>query len=151
MWWIYFNIGAERASRRISQSGDPGRMARLAYTYIQLPIVAGIIVSAVGDEILLAHPLEQADLKSGLTMIGGPVLYIVGNLLFKRTTAHRFALSHLCGLGLFFLLSLAVTSLTMIQLAAAAALILVVIAVWETVSLTPKRPVPSEDKEVLVE
>ena len=56
MWWIYFNIGAERASRRIARSSDPGRLARLAYTYLHLLLVAGIIVAAVGDELVLAHP-----------------------------------------------------------------------------------------------
>ena len=37
MWWIYFNIGAETASRRISRSRDPGRLARFAYTYMHRP------------------------------------------------------------------------------------------------------------------
>ena len=57
MWWIYFNIGAETgqpAHRR--GRAIPGRLARLAYTYLHLPLVAGIIVAAVGDELVLAHP-----------------------------------------------------------------------------------------------
>jgi hypothetical protein len=37
MWWIYFNIGAVRATRRITASADPGPMARLSYTYLHLP------------------------------------------------------------------------------------------------------------------
>src|SRR5262249_29216139 len=89
MWWIYFNIGAERGSRRISQSSDPGRLARLAYTYMHLPLVAGIIVSAVGDELVLAHPTGHTDFKTAATTFGGPVLYLIGNLMFKRTTAER--------------------------------------------------------------
>ncbi|HEX7813882.1 low temperature requirement protein A, partial [Dyella sp.] len=48
MWWVYFDLGAERGSRSIAASADPGRFARLAYTYLHLLIVAGIIVSAVG-------------------------------------------------------------------------------------------------------
>jgi low temperature requirement protein LtrA len=40
MWWIYFNIGAERAGRHIAASGDPGRVARFSYTYLHLPLVA---------------------------------------------------------------------------------------------------------------
>ncbi len=59
MWWIYFNIGAERASRTIAASSDPGRVARLSYTYLHIPLVAGIIVAAVGDELVLAHPLDR--------------------------------------------------------------------------------------------
>src|SRR5487761_2297539 len=46
MWWIYFHKGAEAGSELISNSSEPGRLARLAYTYLHLPIVAGIILSA---------------------------------------------------------------------------------------------------------
>ena len=56
MWWIYFHKGAEAGSERISRSSEPGRLARLAYTYLHMPIVAGIILSAVADEIVLKHP-----------------------------------------------------------------------------------------------
>src|SRR6476646_1847919 len=56
MWWIYFHIGAEAGSEQISASSEPGRLARLAYTYQHMPIVAGIIVSAVADELVLKHP-----------------------------------------------------------------------------------------------
>ena len=43
MWWIYFHKGAEAGSEQISRSSESGRLARLAYTYLHLPIVAGII------------------------------------------------------------------------------------------------------------
>lgn len=56
MWWVYFDSGAERAHHRIAHSADPGRQARIAYTYIHLLIIAGIIVSAVADELVLVHP-----------------------------------------------------------------------------------------------
>ena len=56
MWWIYFHKGAEAGSEQISSSSEPGRLARLAYTYLHMPIVAGIIVSAVADELVLKHP-----------------------------------------------------------------------------------------------
>ncbi len=50
MWWIYFHRGAEAGSELISKSAESGRVARLAYTYLHMPIVAGIILSAVADE-----------------------------------------------------------------------------------------------------
>jgi low temperature requirement protein LtrA len=97
MWWIYFNIGAERASRNIAASGDPGRVARFSYTYLHLPLVAGIIVAAVGDELVLAHPTGHTDAKTAEILIGAPALYLLGNLMFKRTTADSPALSHIIG------------------------------------------------------
>ena len=64
MWWIYFHKGAEAGSEQISRSSEPGRLARLAYTYLHMPIVAGIIVSAVADELVLKHPDGHSDLNT---------------------------------------------------------------------------------------
>ncbi len=100
MWWIYFNIGAERAAEYIAASEDPGRHARVAYTYTHLLPVAGIIVTAVSDELVLAHPGGHVDFKTAATTIGGPALFLVGNLIFKRILAGSRGLSHMVGLGL---------------------------------------------------
>src|SRR4051794_1945669 len=54
LWWLYFGEGAAHARRDIVSSDDAGRLARDAYTYLHLPIVAGIIVVAVGDDLLIA-------------------------------------------------------------------------------------------------
>jgi low temperature requirement protein LtrA len=135
MWWIYFNIGAERASRHIATSSDPGRLARLSYTYLHIPLVAGIIVAAVGDELMLAHPADVADVKAAAVLLGGPALYLAGNLLFKRATAHSRGLSHMVGLSLLALLTTVATSVNLLTLGAATMLVLVIVAVWETLSL----------------
>ena len=65
MWWIYFHKGAEAGSEQISKSSEAGRMARLAYTYLHMPIVAGIIVSAVADDLVLTHPGGAFRLQDG--------------------------------------------------------------------------------------
>ena len=78
MWWIYFHKGAEAGSEQISSSSEPGRLARLAYTYLHMPIVAGIIVSAVADELVLKHPGGHSDLKTVMSAIGGPLLFLFG-------------------------------------------------------------------------
>jgi low temperature requirement protein LtrA len=132
MWWIYFNIGAERASARIMASSDPGRLARLAYTYLHIVLIAGIIVSAVADELVLSHPLGPTEPSAIAVILGGPVLYLLGNILFKRTSANRLALSHLVGLALLAGLGTVATSLSPLLLGAAATLVLVIVAAWET-------------------
>ena len=139
MWWIYFNIGAERGSRRISASDDPGRLARLAYTYLHLPLVAGIIVAAAGDELILAHPTGHTDVRTAAAVLGGPVLYLIGNLLFKRATSDRPALSHIVGLILLAGLAPLAPVVQPLAFAMAANLVLVIVAVWETRSLQPAR------------
>jgi low temperature requirement protein LtrA len=154
MWWIYFNIGAERASARISSSSDPGSLARLAYTYLHLPLVAGIIVCAVADELVLAHPEGHTDLKTALVLLGGPALYLVGNLLFKRaTTANRRGLSHMVGLALLVALAAASGLLSPLLLSAGTTLVLVMVAAWETISFSrgPARAEPGIDIPAKVE
>jgi low temperature requirement protein LtrA len=132
MWWIYFNIGAERGSRHIARSSDPGRVARFAYTYIHLLLVGGIILAAVGDELVLAHPGGHVDAKTVLTVVGGPTLYVAGNLLFKYAISGRWLLSHLIGLGLLALVAMgsALVNPAVLSLASFAAL--VAVAVLET-------------------
>ena len=89
MWWVYFDTGAARGSQAIAHSEDPGRLGRLAYTYFHLPIVAGIVVSAVADELVLAHSTGHTELAAALTLLGGPALFLIGNLLFKSCFANR--------------------------------------------------------------
>ena len=83
MWWIYFNIGAERGSHQIAHSDDPGRIARAVYTHFHIPIVAGIVVCAVADEITIKHPVGHMELSAAATLLGGPALYLAGNLLVQ--------------------------------------------------------------------
>jgi low temperature requirement protein LtrA len=147
MWWIYFDTGAERGTRKIASASDPGRLARLGYTYLHLPIVAGIVVAAVADELVLAHPIGHTESKVAVAVLGGPALFLVGNLLFKNTIAGRPPLSHLLGLGLLAVLTPAASLLSPLALAAAATAVLMAVATWETLSLKDTRAELREIKE----
>jgi low temperature requirement protein LtrA len=138
MWWIYFNIGAERGSKEFAGAKDPGRMARNVYTYFHIPIVAGIVVCAVADEITIAHPVGHLSPGAAAALLGGPALYLAGNLFFKRASAKNYPLSHLAGLGLLAVvaaISPTLAHVTPLSLGFATSAILVVVAVWETLSL----------------
>jgi low temperature requirement protein LtrA len=135
MWWIYFDTGAEVGTERISHAADPGRLARLAYTYLHLPLVAGIILSAVGDELVLAHPHAPTDAQSLLGAVAGPLVYVGGALLFKRAIRGWFQLSHLVGIGLLAVLLGIGSWLSRLGLATASALVLTLVAAWESLSL----------------
>lgn len=139
MWWLYFDIGAERAARQLAKDHDPGRMARLAYTYFHIPIVAGIIVTAASDAIALGRPAGLAGAGAAAALVGGPALYLAGNLLFKRTSASHFPLSHIAGLVLLALLAPFAAGLTALTLSLAATGVLVLVAAWEMVSLVETR------------
>jgi low temperature requirement protein LtrA len=123
-------------------SSNPGRLARLAYTYMHIVLLAGIIVSAVGDDLVLSQPLGHAEPSSIAVLLGGPALYLIGNILFKRATASRMVLSHVVGLGLLAGLLAASAGMSPLLLGAASALVLVMVAAWETWSF--KLPLASD-------
>ncbi len=136
MWWIYFHRGAEAGSELISKSAESGRVARSAYTYLHMPIVAGIILSAVADEVVLKHPTGHADLKTALTAIGGPLVFLFGTILFKHNIRGFLQLSH--GVGIIALAALAwfARELSPLMLSALTTAIMIVVAVWESLSLS---------------
>jgi low temperature requirement protein LtrA len=138
MWWIYFDTGAERAQHRITHSSDPGRHARNAYTYLHTPMVAGIIIFAVADEVILAHP-DHGTPAGIATILGGPAAYLLGTALFKWVTNERKAppLSHLVGLALLAALVWPgfAHKLTPLALGCATVGVLVLVAAWESIAL----------------
>ena len=82
MWWLYFGQVATSAVGRIAAHDVPGQVGRDAYTYLHLPIVAGILLTAVGDELVIAHPNESLGTAGALVALGGPALYLLGVVAF---------------------------------------------------------------------
>ncbi len=138
MWWIYFHKGAEAGSEMISKSAESGRVARLAYTYLHMPIVGGIILSAVADEVVLKHPTGHSDLRTLFCAVGGPLLFLIGTILFKHAIRNFFQLSHIVGIAAFLLLSWFATDMSPLTLSIATTALLLVVAIWESLSLRSK-------------
>ena len=146
MWWLYFDKGAELGHTHIAASKDPGRIARRAYTYIHMLIVGGIIVSAVADELSLLH--ADATSFAGISaLLGGPILYLLGNALFKWVSSERTAppMSHVLGILIIMaLIPMAYGRLyTPLTLACITTVVLMLVAVWEHMAL--RRPAPELD------
>lgn len=135
MWWIYFHKGAEAGTELISKSSDTGRLARLAYTYLHMPIVGGIILTAVADELVLKHPSGHSDLRTIVSAIGGPLLFLVGTILFKHSVRGFLQLSHIVGIVAFIVLAWFAAELSPLALSVLTTALLIVVAVWEAVSL----------------
>ena len=142
MWWIYFDTGAERAAHRIAHASDPGRQARSAYTYVHIVIVAGIIVCAVADEIVLMHPGHASD-AALIAILGGPACYLLGAAWFKWLMNDRRSppLSHMVGLVLLALLAWPTLThaITPLICSIATTLVFAVVACWESIALSAKR------------
>jgi low temperature requirement protein LtrA len=135
MWWIYFHKGAEAGSELISNSSEPGRLARLAYTYLHLPIVAGIILSAVADDVVLQHPLGHSDARTVLSAVGGPLLFLLGTILFKHTIRGFLQLSHGVGIIALCVIGWFGREWSPLALSILTTAVMIVVAIWESLSL----------------
>jgi low temperature requirement protein LtrA len=135
MWWIYFHKGAEAGSELISRSTEPGRLARLAYTYLHMPIVGGIILSAVADDLVLTHPADHSDPKTVVSAVGGPLLFLIGTILFKHTIRGWLQLSHGAGIIALGILAWFASALSPLMLSILTTAIMIVVAAWESISL----------------
>lgn len=135
MWWIYFDIGAERGAQLIEHHADAELIARNAYTYQHMPIVAGIVVSAVADALLLQEPLERASHRLVTTLCGGALAFLIGAGLFKRHSSERgnFPFSHTLGAGGMVILAVFgwFVSPQSLVYGALAAAVLAFVALWE--------------------
>lgn len=135
MWWLYFDMGALRGAHHIENHDLPGLVARQAFTYWHMPIVAGIIVLAVADELVVAHPLEPAHPEFVAVILAGTLLFIGGMAGFKRISSGNpwFPASH--GYSLFIAIGLALWGWLAhppsLLLFAATTVLFAVIAVWE--------------------
>jgi low temperature requirement protein LtrA len=83
LWWLYFNYAARVAERRLELAENRTTMARDAYTYLHVVLVAGIVVSAVGDELVIAHPSDELPGREVAAIVAGPAIYLLGQALFR--------------------------------------------------------------------
>ena len=91
LWWLYFSEIAGRVSRDLAESEDLILVARDVFTYGHALIIAGIILFAVGDEIVIAHPREALGGAELLTVIAGPVFYVLAQSLLAWRMTGRFS------------------------------------------------------------
>jgi low temperature requirement protein LtrA len=96
-WWLYFTYVASIAQRRLELAPDRTRLARDAYTYLHVVLVAGVILSAVGDELVIAHPTDELPSDELAVIVGGPALYLVGHALFRLRMAGSLSWKRLAG------------------------------------------------------
>jgi low temperature requirement protein LtrA len=96
-WWLYFNYVAAIAERRLELAANRTVVARDAYTYLHVVMIAGVILSAVGDELVIAHPTEVLPASEVLAVVAGPVLYLVAHVLFRWRIAGTFGLRRTVG------------------------------------------------------
>ena len=134
LWWIYFSRSADAAREVFTSSEDPGRMGRSAYTYFHMPIIAGIIAIAAADELTVAHPGEPGTLASITLTLGGTALFLAGQALFKWAVFGVLPWSRAVAVAALMALIPAGFAIPTLALSGAAGLIVVGLAVWDTLA-----------------
>jgi len=93
MWWLYFDVVALAAERRLADAA-PGRerntMARDSFSYLHLPMVAGIVLLALGLKKTLEHVEDPLKLVPAVALLGGTALYLVAHVAFRYRNVHSF-------------------------------------------------------------
>jgi low temperature requirement protein LtrA len=133
LWWIYFDRSAAAGAAAIARSADPGALGRSAYHLIHPVMVAGIIVIAAADDIVLSHPEERAGLPSALLILGGTALYLAGHAAFKAVVWRTLSVPRLAGVAVAGLLGLLAPHVSVLVLAGCATAVVVGVAVGDYV------------------
>jgi len=131
LWWLYFGAAAEQARVSIRDYEDPGRLARDAYTYFHLPIVAGIIATAVANDLLIGAPHEAPGGVGVAMILGGPALYLLGETLFTWRVIGAASGKRLSVAALLILLVPLGGQISTLLLSLMVASLLSALAVWE--------------------
>jgi low temperature requirement protein LtrA len=91
MWWIYFDIVAIVAGRRLSEA-EVGKvqneMARDSYSYMHLVMVAGIVLVALGLKTTIGHFGDHLHAVPAFAMLGGLAIYLLGHVGFRYRHVH---------------------------------------------------------------
>jgi low temperature requirement protein LtrA len=91
MWWIYFDIVAIVSERRLAEA-EVGRvqneMARDSYSYLHLPMIAGIVLVALGMKKTIGHFDEHLHTVEAFALLGGLAGYLLGLVAFRYRHVH---------------------------------------------------------------
>jgi low temperature requirement protein LtrA len=129
LWWLYFDRSAEEGARLIAESDDPGGLGRSAYHFIHPVMVAGIIVAAAADELVLTGPDAVGVTATSWLILGGTGLYIAGHLGFKLVVWRKFSRQRAVALAVLALLGLAAPHVSALVLSCCVAAVVVGVGV----------------------
>lgn len=142
MWLIYFNHAQRSGTEHIVHASDAGAVARVAYTYIPVILVVGIVLAAVGDAVVLESPSGPVAGGAALVIAGSAVIYLVANVLFARSIGGPWLVVHLSAilvLVLLIVLSLLTPLLSALALSWLSNLVLLLVVLADELLVRRKR------------
>lgn len=97
LWWLYFNYMATILERVLDEAEDRTAIGRDIFTYGHIGIIAGIILCAVGDEIVLTHPGEYLHTPELIAVVAGPTMYLLAFVPTRWRLTHGLPWRRICG------------------------------------------------------
>ncbi len=136
LWWGYFQReeGAHAAMEEAEDAGFVGWWGTWTLTMMVLALIA----IAVGDEMAIAHPADEATLGFTILTFGGPALFLLAQWIFHRAALGFSPRSLGLGIAALAILAVATAPLALLPGIAAASAVLVGVAVSATVATTPR-------------
>ena len=90
-WWMYFDVVALVAARRLAKA-EPGRernmIGRDSFSYLHFPMVAGIVLVALGMKKTLAHTGHELEIVPAVALLGGASIYLLAHVAFRWRNIH---------------------------------------------------------------
>lgn len=133
LWWLYFTSTQELSERSLDGEASRTDRARDIYTYGHVVIVAGIILTAVGDELVIAHPLNPLGRAQLTAVIAGPVLFLLAQLGLQLRATHRLGRTRLAAIPACVALGLLGGHLPALLISAALVAVLIAVALRDQV------------------
>ncbi|MCO1595693.1 low temperature requirement protein A [Micromonospora sp. RHAY321] len=134
---LYVTPAGQRLGPAIEHA-DPSRLG-VVTSYLHLVMIAGIVATAVGAEVAIAHPTEIGGTTVVLVILGGPTLFLLGRILFSIAIHRRISWPRVA--GLLALVGAAVAMrLPLLAVSAVATGVLLVVAVLDRAGIFTFRP-----------
>lgn len=134
LWWLYFRSTRELSERSLDREASRTGRARDIYTYGHVLVVAGIILAAVGDELVIAHPLEPLGGAELIAVVAGPVLFLLAQVALQLRAMRRLGYSRLAAITACAALGLLGCALPALLISAALVAVLIAVALLDQFS-----------------
>jgi len=140
LWWLYFNYVSTVFEHILVGAENRTVVARDLYTYGHIPIIAGIILCAVGDEIVIAHPTEYLKTPYLLAVVAGPVLYLLAFVPARWRMTRGLPVKRVVGAAACVAVGVFAALTHISALAVSLLLVAILIGVVVVETITPSRP-----------
>ena len=142
LWWLYFDVVATVAEHRLARAA-PGReqneIARDSYSFLHFPLVAGIVLIAVGMKKTLGEVGKPLDLEVVVALLGGTALYLLGHVAFRLRNIRTLNVQRLLCAGLLLALVPVAVEIDALATVALIAALLTALITYETLRFAELR------------